>query len=122
MPPIVAFVVGVLGTELIQFGSWLTVAKDRSLQLYFAGTVGHFVVLAGAGLMFCCAWEMDGLTTLVKYVPDAIKGDWIASGVPYTPQVGIIAGGLLAFRGDKLISAFRARFATAPTPESTPST
>ena len=115
MPPIIAFLVGVLSVEIVQLGLWWSIQKGPAFRDYFAGQTGHFFVLAGASIAFCTAWELDGLTLMVKYLPEWLKGDWIASGFPYTPQVGLIAGGLLAFRGiDKIVAAFQSRRTEAP--------
>jgi hypothetical protein len=115
MPPIVAFIVGVLSVEIAQLGLWWTIQKGPTFQDYFRGQTGHFFVLLGASLAFCTAWKLDGLTQMVAYLPEWVKGDWIASGFPYTPQVGLIAGGLLAFRGiDKIVAALKGRRADVP--------
>ena len=115
MPPIIAFIIGVFGCEGIQLGLWWTIQPKPSFRTYFEGQVGHFIVLASASAIFCTLWALQGLDKVLLLIPDAITGDWAKSGVPFTPEIGVLAGFILAFRGiDRITSAFRARRTAAP--------
>lgn len=121
MPPIVAFVFGALCGELIQIGLWWPIQKGPTFSLYFKGAVGHYLVLAGAGAMFCLLWSMNALDVIVRWLPEAVTGEWASTGIPYTPQIGATAGFLLAFRIGKIADAFRSRLPVpAPTGGSEP--
>lgn len=115
MPPIVAFILGALSVEIIQFGIWLIVQPGWNPGKYVRLQAGHWVVLVGAGLLFCVAWQLQALDFLVEYLPKQLTKDWGKSGVPFTPQLGIVLGSLLSFQGiDKVVAAFRARRSPAP--------
>jgi len=130
LSPDLAFVVGVLGTELVQFGIWWSAQPKggrgrAAVADYWSEHFGYLCVIAGAGTLFCLLWSMDGLDWLAKYLPEALtQGKGEGTGVPYTPQAGIFYGALLALRPDRIVSAVSGLFSrgasTLPAPPAPP--
>jgi hypothetical protein len=117
MPPILAFLIGALGCEGIMLGLWWTIQPKPSFASYFEGQIGHFIVLGSASGIFCTLWKLQALDKVLMLIPDAWTGDWAKSGVPFTPEVGVLAGFIMAFRGiDRITQAFKARRALAVAP------
>ena len=116
LTPVLAFVVGILSTELVQFGIWWSSQPKggRGAQAcgdYWSDHFGYLMVIAGAGTLFCILWSMDGLDWIAKYLPEALtQGKGEGTGVPYTPQAGIFYGALLALRPDRIVSAVTGLF------------
>jgi hypothetical protein len=117
MSPILGFVVGMLSCMVMQFGIWWSVQKGQSALDYWKQERGHMILLLGAGPMFCFLWADNGLDWVFAHLPLGVLGDWWKAGVPYTPQVGAIAGFTLAFRGvDMIVAAFKSRNGGADAP------
>lgn len=115
MPPIVAFVLGVLCSEAAQWAIWGTAHKGRRALDYFADGWAHFVIAWSVCTLIGVAWSIEGLTALMALLPDGFLGEYWKAGVPYTPQVGLLLGFGINFMADKIAFAFRARLAPAPT-------
>ena len=123
LTPVLAFIVGILSTELVQFGIWWSAQPKGGRGAsacgdYWSDHFGYLMVIAGAGTLFCLLWSMDGLDWIAKYLPEALtQGKGEGTGVPYTPQAGIFYGALLALRPDRIVSAVTGLFSrSAPSP------
>jgi len=116
MPPIIAFFIGLLGVRLIEFG--IVVTAKRNVKSYFDGEIaGRWITLAGSSLLVVVAWQLQALDKLVTLLPDGLAGDWASSGIPFTPQVGLIMGALLSFRGvHRITAAFKKEQPVEPVP------
>jgi hypothetical protein len=114
MPPIVAFVLGVLCSEAVQWALWGTGHPGRRALDYFADGWAHFVLAWGVCTMVGVAWSLEGLTALMSLLPDGLLGDYWKAGVPYSPQVGLLLRFGINAMADTVAFAFRARFSPAP--------
>lgn len=114
MPPIVAFVLGVLCSEGAQWALWGTGHPGRKAIDYFADGWAHFVLAWSVCTLVGVLWALNGLDAILGYLPDALTSSWADTGVPYTPQVGIVLGFAINAMADKVAFAFRARFAPEP--------
>lgn len=114
MPPIAAFVVGVLCSELVQAAVWGMAHPGRKVRGYLDDGVWHFVLAWGVCGFVAMLWALNGLDAIVAWLPDAMTASWADTGVPYTPQVGAVLGFAVDAMADKIAFAFRARFAPAP--------
>lgn len=109
MRPILVFWLAGLTVEITQFGLWWGGTKDRSLaavRAYWHDKVGDLLIIAPVGGLFCVLWAWGTLDAIAAKIPDSLR-DGIATGtgVPFTPQVGLFVGGLLALRPSDFVRA-----------------
>ena len=116
MPPLLAFGLGVLLSEIMQWGLWLVghPAKPGEpmrahLVGYFRDGLAHFVLAWGVCGFAALLWALGAMDWAVSYLPDAMTKSWADTGVPYTPQVGATIGFGIDFMADKIAWAFRTR-------------
>lgn len=117
MRPLLVFWLAALTVEIAQFGLWWGGAKDRSIaavRAYWHDKIGDAMIVASVGALFCVLWAWGTLDSLAAMIPDTLR-DGIApgTGVPFTPQVGLFVGGLLALRPSDFV---RAAFGAASVP------
>ena len=102
--PVRAFVIGVFVSELMQWGFWLRKNPGKSPLGYFRTQVASLIANVGVNVAVCVLWSYDGLDAFLQWVAQMIPylgaKDWAESGVPYTPQVGLILGCMSDFFGD----------------------
>lgn len=109
MPPLIGFLIGVLSSELSQWGIWITAHPGRPKAGYWQDGLGHLILAWSTCVLVAALWAMNGLDVLVGFIPDAIAGEWADTGIPFTPQVGLMLGYGLDFLGDKIAFAVRVR-------------
>lgn len=109
MPPLLAFLIGVMISEINQWGMWILGHPGRGKLGYFKDGVPHFMIAWGTCIMGWLFWYMNALDFLVGYIPAAITDKWADTGIPYTPQVGLMLGFGFNFAADKFAFAIRAR-------------
>jgi hypothetical protein len=129
MPPLLAFGLGVLLSEIMQWGLWLVghpAQKGEPMRPHLAGYfrdgLAHFVLAWSVCGMVGLLWALGGMDWVVSFLPDAMTEAWADTGVPYTPQVGATLGFAIDFAADKIAWAFRARLGSAPSAVPVPPT
>ncbi len=109
MPPLIGFIIGVLSSELSQWGIWITAHPGRPRVGYWQDGLGHLLLAWSTCGIVAALWASNGLDYLVGFLPDAISSQWADTGIPFTPQVGLLLGYGIDFMGDKLAFAIRVR-------------
>jgi hypothetical protein len=96
MIPLIGFFVGVVISELWQWGAWK--AKHTSKEFGWFGYWGvglpHLMMNLGGDATIACLWSSDLLDDVIIWVVSFIPGTSNVAnvGIPYTPQIGIMLG------------------------------
>ena len=109
MQPWGAFIVGVLLSNLFQWGKSVSIqttlkGKERWLGYWYIG-LPHMVANILVDVLACVAWEAGWLDNLLALMPGT--GDWANVGIPYTPQVGIMLGAGVDIFADQIAFVLR---------------
>lgn len=103
--PLKAYVIGVLASEVLQWAFWLRKNPGHGLFEYFSSQVATLIGNMGVNVAVGFLWKMEGLDALLGWAAGLLPvgaADWAESGVPYTPQVGLMLGCFCDFFGDDL--------------------
>lgn len=114
MHPIAAWGLGMLLSEAMQWGLWITAHPGRPKRGYLDDGVAHFLFAWSVCGGVCTLWALGGLDLLMSMLPDGLLGEWWKAGVPYTPQVGLLLAFGLDFVSDKIAFAVRTRYGGPP--------
>ena len=105
-PPLRAFLVGIIISELMQWGFWLRKNQGQPALGYFRAQKATLIANMGVNGGVCYLWSYGALDVVLKWgaawVPLLGSADWAASGIPYTPQMGLMLGCLSDFFGDDI--------------------
>lgn len=107
MKPWVAFVVGVLLSNLFQWGKSVSIqtklsGRARWLGYWYVG-LPHMLTNILVDVLACVAWQAGWLDDVVALIP----GGPANVGIPYTPQVGIILGAGVDIFADQIAFMLR---------------
>lgn len=93
-PPVLAFLAGVVLSELYQWAAFWRKNADKPALTYWKMGLPHALGNLAGDVIVGVLWSYEGLDWLVlkaaEFVPGS--GEWAASGIPFTPQMGILLG------------------------------
>lgn len=101
-PPIRTFVVGVLASELMQWGFWRRKNKGAAWGGYLTAQWDSLIGNVGVDLAVAVLWAYGGLDLVLAQVVRIVPGasEWTQGGIPFTPPMGLLLGCLCDFFGD----------------------
>lgn len=104
--PIRAFLLGVIVSELMQWGFWLRKNGGRVPLGYFKAQSATLIANMGINVGVCFLWSFQGLDGFLDWMSTVMPfigaEQWAESGIPYTPQVGLMLGCMSDFFGDDI--------------------
>jgi hypothetical protein len=100
MRPWVGFLIGVIVSNIVQWGTWLSNRKEgQSYFGYWRVGVPHFIMNVWVDVAAYVCWDQGWLVKLEDMIPGI--GNWVNS-LPFTPQVGVMLGMGVDLTADKL--------------------
>lgn len=100
MRPIFGFVLGILISELWQWGTWKAKHVEEGWFGYWKLGLPHLMTNALGDIGIAVCWQKEWLDELLALMPGT--GDWANVGLPYTPQVGFLLGAAADLFSDQL--------------------
>jgi hypothetical protein len=104
--PLRAFAVGIVASELMQWGFWLRKNPGGPRLGYFSAQAATLIGNMGVNGAVCYLWAQGGLDVALEWIAQVVPflgaSDWATSGIPYTPQMGLWLGCMSDFFGDDL--------------------
>jgi hypothetical protein len=94
MRPLLGFLLGVLLSEIYQWGAWIGKNTGQTWRGYWAMGLPHLMTNAAGDVVIAVLWQMQVLDDLVGYVVMLIPGGagYANVGIPFTIQVGVMVG------------------------------
>jgi len=102
-PPLILYAVGVVLGEFYQWGNWIPRNPGKPWHEYWLVGLPHgmtnLVIVAGVATL----WAEGGLDAAINMlIPGAFTEAWANTGVPYTPQCGLLLGAAADVAGDQI--------------------
>jgi hypothetical protein len=106
-PPLRALVIGVIISNLVQWGFWRQKNMKAPWGGYLTAQFGVLLVNFGVDVAAGVLWSYGALDLIVDKMAVIVPGakDWATSGVPYTPPIGLMLGFFADFFGDPVAFA-----------------
>jgi hypothetical protein len=100
MRPWTGFLIGIIVSNIVQWGTWLSNRKPGQSYLgYWRVGIPHFTMNIWVDVAAYVAWDQGWLVKLEDMIPGI--GNWM-NALPFTPQVGLMLGMGVDLTADKL--------------------
>jgi len=105
MEPFFGFLLGIVASNIWQWGFWKTkhqTKEDGWLGYWHMGLPHLMMNIVGDGIALAL-WRMELLDDIIKIIPGMETREWVNVGIPFTPQVGFMLGACVDLFSDQLV-------------------